>query len=84
MAGRFYQCSSEMKIAAFPVYKYMWENPLKLPPTFHIFLFGLASSDQGSDGRELGQAARVLPAPEAPTKATGWYRLSFAFTAVYT
>lgn len=59
----------------------MWENPLKLPPTFHIFLFG--EQDQG-EWREPGQAARVLPAPEGPTKATGWYRLSFAFTAVHT
>lgn len=49
-AGRFYQCLSERKIAAFPVYKYMWENPLKLPPTFHIFLFGLVSKIKANGG----------------------------------
>lgn len=52
MAGRFHQCWSEMKIAVVPVYKYMLENPLKLPPTFRIFLFGLVSRMKAvSEGR---------------------------------
>lgn len=57
-AGCFYQGSPETKIAVFPVYKYMWENPLKLPPTFRIFLFGLLSRTkavtQGSLARRPG------------------------------
>lgn len=32
-----------MKTAVFAVYKHTWEYALKLPPAFHIFLFGLVS-----------------------------------------
>ena len=63
MAGRFYKCWSEIKIAALLVYKYAWENPLKLPPALHLFLFGLVSRIKAATG---GSLARLPGCPLHP------------------
>lgn len=84
MAGHVYQGRSETQIAVFPVCKHTWENPLQLPPTLRIFLFGLGSRTKaGPRGARPG--GRVLSARRGQTEATGRYRpSSLAVTAVYT
>lgn len=60
-----------MKIAAFPIYKYTWENPLNLPPALCIFLFGLVSRTWVVTRRSLARllgGTPHLPSPPHPAQ----------------